>query len=101
VDLSIYSPIRLHGVVLNYLSTGTTLFFPDGRPSWLLFFGDRFPHFLGLNPYFSNGFYFSLYFGFHSLSHGVHFGQQACQYLFHLRSVEITLHNAIFNPLGA
>jgi hypothetical protein len=25
VDLYIHSPIRLHGVVLNYLSTGTTL----------------------------------------------------------------------------
>jgi hypothetical protein len=27
VDLYIHSPIRLHGVVLNYLSTGTTLHF--------------------------------------------------------------------------
>jgi hypothetical protein len=27
VDLYIYSPIRLHGVVLNYLSTRTTLAF--------------------------------------------------------------------------
>jgi hypothetical protein len=25
VDVYIHSPIRLHGVVLNYLSTGTTL----------------------------------------------------------------------------
>jgi hypothetical protein len=25
MDLYIHSPIRLHGVVLNYLSTGTTL----------------------------------------------------------------------------
>jgi hypothetical protein len=25
VDLHIHSPIRLHGAVLNYLSTGTTL----------------------------------------------------------------------------
>jgi hypothetical protein len=28
VDLYIHSPIRLHGVVLNYLSTGTTLPLP-------------------------------------------------------------------------
>jgi hypothetical protein len=27
VDLNIHSPLRLHGVVLNYLSTGTTLLF--------------------------------------------------------------------------
>jgi hypothetical protein len=29
VDLYIYSPIRLHGIVLNSLSTGTTLPLPD------------------------------------------------------------------------
>jgi hypothetical protein len=29
IDLVIYSPIRLHGVVLNSLSTGTTLHFID------------------------------------------------------------------------
>jgi hypothetical protein len=28
VDLYIHSPIRLHGVVLNWLSTGTTLPLP-------------------------------------------------------------------------
>jgi hypothetical protein len=28
MDLYIHSPIRLHGVVLNYLSTGTTLLLP-------------------------------------------------------------------------
>jgi hypothetical protein len=27
MDLYIHSPIRLHGVVLKYLSTGTTLLF--------------------------------------------------------------------------
>jgi hypothetical protein len=28
VDLHVHSPIRLHGVVLNYLSTGTSLLLP-------------------------------------------------------------------------
>jgi hypothetical protein len=32
VDLYIHSPIRLHGVVLNSLSTGTTLPLPYSNP---------------------------------------------------------------------
>jgi hypothetical protein len=38
VDLYIHSPIRLHGVVLNFLSTGTNLTFmqwSSGQRSWL------------------------------------------------------------------
>jgi hypothetical protein len=31
VDLYIHSPIHLHGVVLNYLSTGTTLLLLSGN----------------------------------------------------------------------
>jgi hypothetical protein len=42
MDLYIHSPIRLHGVVLNYISTGTTL------PSSLYYTAvdvDRFMHY--------------------------------------------------------
>jgi hypothetical protein len=34
VDLYIHSPIRLHGVVLNWLSRGTTLRYLMGHESW-------------------------------------------------------------------
>jgi hypothetical protein len=35
VDLYIHSPLRLHGVVLNYLSTGTTLPFTHWIGGWV------------------------------------------------------------------
>jgi hypothetical protein len=47
VDLYIHSPIRLHGVVHNYLSTGTTLRIPvTGRGDPQRCERSRLPYFL-------------------------------------------------------